>query len=32
VRDRAEYVQRLGASLAGLKAHDHFCEPVNYGY
>ena len=20
------------ASLAGLKAHDHFCEPVNYGY
>jgi glutaconate CoA-transferase subunit A len=32
VRDRAEYVQRLGTSLAGLKAHDHFCEPVNYGY
>ena len=32
VRDRAEYVKRLGASLAGLKAHDHFCEPVNYGY
>src|SRR5258705_6074094 len=32
VRDRAEYVQLLGATLAGLKAHDHFCEPVNYGY
>jgi glutaconate CoA-transferase, subunit A len=32
VRDRAEYVERLGGSLAGLKAHDHFCEPVNYGY
>ena len=32
VRDRAEYVQRLGPSLADLKAHDHFCEPVNYGY
>ena len=32
VRDRAEYVVRMGSSLAGLKAHDHFCEPVNYGY
>jgi glutaconate CoA-transferase subunit A len=32
VRDRAEYVARLGTSLAGLKAHDRFCEPVNYGY
>lgn len=32
VRDRAEYVERMGASLTGLKAHDHFCEPVNYGY
>jgi len=32
VRDRAEYVVRMGASLAGLMAHDHFCEPVNYGY
>jgi len=32
VRDRAEYVVRMGPSLAGLKAHDHFCEPVNYGY
>jgi glutaconate CoA-transferase subunit A len=32
VRDRAEYVERMGASLAGLKAHDRFCEGVNYGY
>ena len=32
VRDRAEYVERMGASLAQLKARDHFCEPVNYGY
>jgi glutaconate CoA-transferase subunit A len=32
MRDRTEYVERMGAALAGLKAHDHFCEPVNYGY
>ena len=32
VRDRAEYVERMGASLKQLKARDHFCEPVNYGY
>jgi glutaconate CoA-transferase subunit A len=32
VRDRAEYVERMGTSLARLKAHGHFCEPVNYGY
>ena len=32
VRDRAEYVERMGASLTRLKARDHFCEPVNYGY
>ena len=32
VRDRAEYVERMGASLAGLKAHDHFGDGVNYGY
>ena len=32
VRDRAEYVERMGESLAALKAHDHFCEGVNYGY
>ena len=32
VRDRAEYVERMGTSLARLKARDHYCEPVNYGY
>lgn len=32
VRDRAEYVERMGASLARLKARDRYCEPVNYGY
>ena len=32
VADRAEYVERMGAALAALKAHDQFCEPVNYGY
>ncbi|MGH7888861.1 MAG: CoA transferase subunit A [Candidatus Binatia bacterium] len=32
VRDRGEYVERMATSLAGLKAHDRFCEPVNYGY
>jgi glutaconate CoA-transferase subunit A len=32
VRDRAQYVERMDASLAGLKAQDHFCNPVNYGY
>jgi glutaconate CoA-transferase subunit A len=32
VRDRAEYVKRMGASLERLKARPHFCEPVNYGY
>ncbi len=32
VRDRADYVERMGASLAGLRARDHFSEPVNYGY
>jgi glutaconate CoA-transferase subunit A len=32
VRDRAEYVERMGASLTGLKAQNRFCEGVNYGY
>lgn len=32
VRDRAEYVERMGASLERLKAREHFCDPVNYGY
>jgi glutaconate CoA-transferase subunit A len=32
VRDRAEYVERLGASLAGLQARARLSAPVNYGY
>lgn len=32
VRDRAEYVERMGAQIDRLKARDHYCEPVNYGY
>jgi glutaconate CoA-transferase, subunit A len=32
VRDRAEYVSRLGARMDRLKARAHYCEPVNYGY
>ena len=32
VRDRAEYVERMGATFERLKARDHYCEPVNYGY
>jgi glutaconate CoA-transferase subunit A len=32
VRDRAEYVERMGASLDGLKAHARLSAPVNYGY
>jgi glutaconate CoA-transferase subunit A len=32
VRNRAEYVVRMGSALAGLKAQERFCEPVNYGY
>jgi glutaconate CoA-transferase subunit A len=32
VRDRAEYVERMDASLTRLKARAHYCEPVNYGY
>jgi glutaconate CoA-transferase subunit A len=32
VRNRAEYVVRMGPALAGLKAQERFCEPVNYGY
>ena len=32
VRDRAEYVERMGARIDQLKARDHYCEPVNYGY
>ena len=32
VRDRAEYVRRMGAETDRLKARPHYCEPVNYGY
>ena len=32
VRDRADYVERMGASLTGLKARTHLSTAVNYGY
>jgi len=32
VRDRGEYVRRMGAQMDRLKAQPHYCEPVNYGY
>ena len=32
LRDRGEYVRRMGADIDRLKAHSHYCEPVNYGY
>ena len=32
VRDRGEYVRRMGAEKDRLKARSHYCEPVNYGY
>jgi glutaconate CoA-transferase subunit A len=32
VKDRAEYVERMGEKLTRLKARDQFCDPVNYGY
>ena len=32
VRDRAEYVRRMGTQIDRLKARPHYCEPVNYGY
>jgi glutaconate CoA-transferase subunit A len=32
VRDRGEYVKRMGAEIDRLKARPHYCEPVNYGY
>jgi len=32
VRDRGEYVRRMGAEIDRLKARSHYCEPVNYGY
>ena len=32
VRDRSEYVSRMGTQMERLKARPHYCEPVNYGY
>lgn len=32
VRDRAEYVERMGPALQRLRAADRPCAPVNYGY
>jgi glutaconate CoA-transferase subunit A len=32
VRDRDEYVKRMGTSLTRLKARPHYSGPVNYGY
>lgn len=32
VRDRREYLERLAARFGQLKAREHYCEPVNYGY
>ncbi len=32
LRDRGEYIERMGAALTRLKAREHYCEPVNYGY
>lgn len=32
VKNRAEYVERMGDELRRLKAKDQYCQPVNYGY
>ena len=32
LRDRGEYVARMGAEIDRLKARPDYCEPVNYGY
>ena len=32
LRDRGEYVRRMGAQIDRLKARADYCEPVNYGY
>jgi len=32
VRDRGEYVRRMGPQIDRLKAQPHYSEPVNYGY
>jgi glutaconate CoA-transferase subunit A len=32
LKDRTEYIQKMGDQLTRLKAKDQYCEPVNYGY
>ncbi|HEX6283266.1 MAG TPA: CoA-transferase [Pyrinomonadaceae bacterium] len=32
VRDRGEYVRRMGVEIDRLKARSQYCKPVNYGY
>lgn len=32
VKDRSEYVKKMGDKIARLRARDQFCQPVNYGY
>lgn len=32
LKNRAEYVAKMGEALTRLKAKPQFCEPVNYGY
>ena len=32
VRDRTEYIERMRSRFDQLKAREHYCEPVNYGY
>jgi glutaconate CoA-transferase subunit A len=32
VRDRSEYIERMGDSVMRLKARSHYSQPVNYGY
>lgn len=32
LKNRAEYVERMGDDILRLKAKDQYCEPVNYGY
>jgi glutaconate CoA-transferase subunit A len=32
VKNRAEYVGKMGDQISRLKARNQFCQPVNYGY
>ena len=32
LRDRGDYIWRMGERIDRLKARAHYCEPVNYGY